>query len=325
MQRLFRPWLLLACATLLVATAWARDYKLMDGSTIAGEVSDGNDYGVVFRQDVGGFTKRIPWSKFTQETLKLLAEEPKYKRFVEPFIEVPPEFNKPKPKPPVQVREVDRVDRPTGRTSFFSSFTTPIGLAALGVLYVANLLAAYEIARYRNRPIAVVCGLSALLPLFGPLVFLVSPSLESHDSPESAPTVDQTVGSSEPGAPGVGMGRAAGAQGAGAGLRVAATAEKGVEGGSLLGKVFKRGDYTFNRRFIETQFTGFFRVVPSEAEKDLVLVVTTPKKEFVGKRISRISSNEFYLQLLQGGGKEVSIGFTEIAQIAVKNKDEIRD
>ncbi|MCX8108864.1 MAG: hypothetical protein N3G20_08675, partial [Verrucomicrobiae bacterium] len=79
--------------------------------------------------------------------------------------------------------------------------------------------------------------------------------------------------------------------------------------------------YTFNRRFIETQFSGFFRVVPSEAEKDLVLVVRTPKKEYVGKRITRISSSEFFLQLYEAGGKEVNIGFDEVAQIIVRHKD----
>lgn len=308
----------------MAATAWARDFKLMDGATISGEASDGNDYGVVFRMDVGGFTQRIPWSKFTQEALKLLGEEPKYKPLVEPFIEVPPEFNKPKPKPAVHIRDVERVERPIGRTSFFSSFTTPIGLVALGVLYVANLLAAFEIARYRNRPTAVVCGLSALLPLLGPLVFLVSPSLEPPEGAEGA-GAGPAPGVPEPGSPGAATtGRLGKAAAPGTGLKVVA-AEKPGEGGGLLGKVFKRGDYTFNRRFIETQFPGFFRVVPTEAEKDLVLVVTTAKKEFVGRRISRISSNEFFLQLLQGAGKEVNIGFTEIAQIAVRNKDEIRD
>jgi hypothetical protein len=325
MRRHLHRWWILACATLLIAGAWAREFKLMDGTTIAGEVSDGNDYGVVFRLEVGGFTKRIPWSKFTQEALKLLAEEAKYKRFVEPFIDVPPEFSKPKPKPPVQLREVERVERPLGRTSFFSSFTAPIGLTALGLLYMANLLAAYEIARYRNRPIAVVCGLSALLPLLGPLVFLVSPSLEAGDGAGGAGAAEAGPGVPEPGSPGAGTsGRVGGSPPPGGGLRVAAT-DKPAEGGSLLGKVFKRGETTFNRRFVETQFSGFFRVVPSEAEKDLVLVVTTAKKEFVGKRISRISSNEFYLLLLQAGGKEVSIGFTEIAQIAVLHVDEIRD
>lgn len=107
---------------------------------------------------------------------------------------------------------------------------------------------------------------------------------------------------------------------AASGLRVASSAKQ-QKSGVVETKVFNRGEYTFNRRFIETQFPGFFRVVPSEAEKDLVLVVRTPKKEYIGKRISRISSNEFFLQLYEGGGKEVSIGFGEISQIIVRHKD----
>ena len=97
-------------------------------------------------------------------------------------------------------------------------------------------------------------------------------------------------------------------------------------GGKAEPKIFNRGEYTFNRRFIETQFAGFFRVVPSEADKDLLLVFKTPKQQYIGRRISRISSNELFLQLQQGGGtKEVSIGFTEIAQIQIRHKDDIQE
>lgn len=329
MHRLFHPVLLLALISLLWSTAWARDFKLLDGSTIAGEISDGNDYGVVFRLDIGGFTKRVSWSKFTQESLKLLAETAKLKPMVEPFIELPPDTNKPKPKA-IQLREITRVERPLGRTTVFSSFTTPIGLAILALLYLGNLLAAYEIALYRNRPIAVACGVSALLPLLGPLIFLVSPSLEpspetadtaAPEPPGPAPTVAAASSPAAATSRKVGVPQAP----AGGGLRVAATQDKAGAGGAEGPKIFNRGDYTFNRRFIETQFSGFFRVVPLEAEKDLVLVVKTAKSEFVGKRISRISMSEFYLQLLQTAGKEVCIPFSEIAQVAVRNKDEIRD
>jgi hypothetical protein len=111
---------------------------------------------------------------------------------------------------------------------------------------------------------------------------------------------------------------------AGGGLKVAAQA-KAAAAGRAEPKVFKRGDYTFNRRFVETQFTGFFRVVPTEAEKDLVLVIRTTKNEYVGKRITRISSNEMFLQLLQQATKEVSIQFGEIAEIAIKHKDDIKE
>jgi hypothetical protein len=103
-------------------------------------------------------------------------------------------------------------------------------------------------------------------------------------------------------------------------LRVAAQHEAAT--GAFAAKVFKRGEVMINRRFVETQFSGFFRLVPLESERDLVLVVKTAKSEYVGKRISRITAGEFFLVLLQGG-QEVSISFGEVAQITIEHKDNI--
>ncbi len=319
--RLSAIWIL---ATLVGGVSWAADFKLLDQSTISGEVSDGNDYGVIFRI-TGGFSKRISYSKFTQEALKELASIDRLKPMVEPFLDLPAP---PRPKPKsVMVREVPRVTRPGGRTTLFSSFLTPLGLGVFGILYLANLFVAYEIARYRNRPVAVVCGLAALLPLLGPLIFLVSPTIEAEGE-EGGPVAEPEPAEAEP-APGVPLaGSAAGATSrrvgmapAASSLKVAASRAKS-KASAAEPRVFNRGEYTFNRRFVETQFSGFFRVVPSEAEKDLVLVVRTAKQEYIGKRITRITANEFFLQLLQGGGKEVNISFGEISQITVTPKDD---
>jgi hypothetical protein len=321
MRKRFALFLLTIIAVAAVAPAWAADFQLLDGTIISGEVSDNNDYGVKFRIP-GGFYDLYPYSKFTQDSLKQLATLPRLRPMVEPFIDLP---QPPRPQPkPIVLREVPRVERPTGRTTFFSSFFTPVGLLVLALLYLANLVAGYETALYRNRPIALVCGLSALLPLLGPLIFLVSPTLEGEGGPVegAAPGEGAAAG---PGAAVVGAPagrtsrRVSAAPAGGPALRVAAQAKAAA--GPAETKVYNRGEYTFNRRFVETQFSGFFRVVPVEAEKDLVLVVRTPRAEYVGKRITRISSNEFFLQLLQTGGKEVNIGFTEIAQMIVRHKD----
>ena len=85
-------------------------------------------------------------------------------------------------------------------------------------------------------------------------------------------------------------------------------------------ETFKRGDYTFNRRFVETKFSGFFRVVPAEAEKDLVLVVRTNKAEFVGKRVSRVSSTDLHLQLLRGA-VEQAVPYADITDFQIRHKD----
>lgn len=306
----------------------AAEFKLMDGTTITGEVSTFNEDGVVFRLRTGGFSERYPWSKFNQDSLKELAQDPKAKDLAEPFIEIPPDERlRPQPKP-VVLKDVTKVELPAGRTSFFSSFTAPMGLLILGVLYAANLFAAYEIARFRNRPVAVVCGLAALLPGIGPLIFLASPTLEEYVEEAAAepPPVEETgpavaAAGSQAGT----TSRALGKVGvpppmSGTGLKVAAVKAAEARAES---KSYKRGEYTFNRRFIETQFSGFFRIVPSEAEKDMVLVVKTPKQEYIARRISRISASEMHIQPVQAAAKEVSIGFGEIAEIQIRHKDEV--
>jgi hypothetical protein len=311
-------------------SAWAGEFKLMDGTTIYGDVSAFDEDGVVFRLRTGGFSERYSWSKFSQDALKELAMDPKAQAYAEPFIEIPPD-ERPRPQPkPVVLKEVNRVELPAGRTTFFSSFTAPMGLLILGVLYAANLLAAFEIARYRNRPVAVVCGLSALLPLIGPLIFLASPTLEAHaddtateplEVDEPGPAVAAT------GSPAAGTSRSLGKVGvpppmSGTGLKVAAAAKGAAEARGET-RVFKRGDYTFNRRFIETQFSGFFRIVPSEAEKDMVLVVKTPKQDYIARRISRISAADMFIQPVQAAAKEISVSFGEIAEIQIRHKDEV--
>jgi hypothetical protein len=90
-------------------------------------------------------------------------------------------------------------------------------------------------------------------------------------------------------------------------------------GGGLAGAVFSKDDTTFNRSFIETKFTEFFRVVPSASIKNLVLSFKTVKREYVATRISRISGSDLHLQLQQGA-KEVSLSFGEIIKIEVRNK-----
>lgn len=327
MRRIQNPWLILVLAGQFLALALADDFKLLDDSHIKGTPSSWDENGVVFNLDTGGFSHRVNWGKFDQDSLKLLAQNEKLRQLVDPFIEIPPAA-RPKPKP-IILKEVSRIDRPAGRTTFFSSFASPLGLGMVVLLYLANLFAAYEIGRYRNRPVSAVCAVSALLPFLGPLIFLASPTLGHEAAPETEGQVADAAaipGVPAAGSPGGATSRKVGvgipAAPTGGGLRVA-TAEAKPEAGKGGRKIFKRGDYTFNRRFLETQFSGFFRIVPLETEKDLVLVINTPKQEYVGRRISRISSNELFLQLQQGGGtKEVRVLFGEIAQITVRHKDD---
>ena len=86
--------------------------------------------------------------------------------------------------------------------------------------------------------------------------------------------------------------------------------------------VFKRGQFTFNRRFFETKFPGFFGVVKRDADRDMVLVVKSARGTYVADRISRIAANDFHLQVPHGqASEEVMVPFQDIQEITLKHKD----
>ncbi len=87
-------------------------------------------------------------------------------------------------------------------------------------------------------------------------------------------------------------------------------------------QTFARGQFTFNRRFIETKFAGFFGVVRHGADKDMVLVVKAARGVFNCNRISRIAANDFHVEVHHGhASEEIMIPFQEIKEIQLKHKD----
>jgi hypothetical protein len=302
-----------------IGALWAGEFKLANGSVIRGELASADDDGLVVKLDVGGFSKREAWINFAQETLKELAKDPKVAPLVEPFIELEPEEIKQQDKAKeIVVKEVpNRLERPDPKPALLAAFVSPLGLTIVVVLLLANLYAGYEVALYRQQPIPLVCGVSVLLPVLGPIIFLCLPARAPH-AEEAAPPAPP-----EPVSP-LGSGKRTTASVPGAalppagGLSLAAAKGEGGEGVTVP-QTFSRGEFTFNRRFFETKFPGFFRVVPSEAEKDLVLAIKAVKNEYVCKRISRISSNEMHVQVLNGG--EVLVTFAEIASVTIRHKD----
>jgi hypothetical protein len=85
---------------------------------------------------------------------------------------------------------------------------------------------------------------------------------------------------------------------------------------------YQRGQFTFNRRFIETKFPGFFGVVRRDADRDMVLVIKSSRGEYFGQRISRIAANDLHLQVQRGhASEEVMIPFVEIKEIRLQHKD----
>ena len=308
---------------LLAAGARADEFKLANGNVLKGELASADEDGLVVKLDVGGFSKREPWINFSQETLKELTKDPKVASLVEPFIELEPEQIKAKEKQKeIVVKPVpERQERPSPKPNIATAFITPLGLTILAVLMVANLYAAFEIALYRQQPVALVCGLSVLFPGLVPLIYLALPTRVVHGHAEAA-------GEAEP----AGAGEVHGGAKAkttstfpaarSSGLALATEQKQESASAQSQPQTYTRGDFTFNRRFFETKFPGFFRLVPGEGEKDLVMAIKAVRGEFVAKRISRISSNEMHLQLQSGNASaEVMVPFVEIQSVQIRHKD----
>jgi hypothetical protein len=204
-----------------------------------------------------------------------------------------------------------------------------VGIFILLVLYGATIYAAYEVAIFRAQPPGLVCGLAAIpfVGVLSPIVFLWMPTrigqtaTEMREEEAAAATAAEQVAAAAQSAADE-LNPMQGQAEHPAGLKLAA-AEAGHDKAQLPEAVtYPRGQYTFNRRFIETKFPGFFSVVRREADRDMVLVVKTSRGEFVGQRISRIAASDMHLEVHRGAAtEEVLIPFQEIQQIQLKHKD----
>ena len=304
-MRWLKPLLLLWLASSLVVLR-GEEFKTVAGDVYKGYLSAADKDGLVVRLESGDFSPRIDWAKLTDETLKALAENPKAKRFVEPFLDPPAETVALKEAKEIRVTQPNRLELPDGKKGLIAALTTPNGLILVGALFFANLFGAYEIARFKWRPVALVCGVSALFPFVGPIVFLLLPKVTVQETKVGVPTTAPASGSAPAGGAAAALGLAKSSAGTG-----------GAQDG--LPKVFKRGETTFNRRFFETQFPSFFRVVVSEADKDLVLDISAGKQSVVATRISRISMTEIHVKTATNA--EAAINFAEISEVKLRNKD----
>jgi hypothetical protein len=314
--------LILAITVLLSGNAWADNFTLANGETVSGEPlwTSANDQGLQIKTTEGKY-ERIPWVNFSQEDLKKFKETPKLAPLVEPYIEVTQEERIKKTE--VVVKQPPRIELPARKSFFAAMFSSGPGLVLLLLLYAATIYAGYEVAIFRAQPIPLVAGLSAV-PFFGflaPIVFLSMPTrmTKAADLPEApgeaAPaahtehagdTVNPMQGETAP-HPG--------------GLKLHHEPEP-AKPEHPPATVFQRGQFTFNKRFIETKFTNFFSPVRREGDKDMVLIFKTARGEYQAQRISRIAANDLHLEVHRGGAsEEVLVPFTEIKEIIIKHKD----
>jgi hypothetical protein len=313
----------------------ADTYQLTTGETLNGEVlaTSANDAGVQVKVGEGEY-KKVPWDSFSQEDLRKFRDDPKLSPklgpFIEPFIVITPEERVKKTEVPI--KQPTRLAHPAAQSLFGALISSGLGLFLLLVVYGATIYAGYEVAIFRAQPVPLVAGLSAipLLGVLAPIIFLAMPTktqpieqtweTQAASRPESKAEAVNPMQGETPQHP--------------AGLRLADTQSPSSEPGAPSAapaetkpalpatQTFPRGQFTFNRRFIETKFGGFFGVVRHGADKDMVLLVKAARGQYVCNRITRIAANDMHVEVLHGHAtEEIMIPFQEIKEIQLKHKD----
>jgi hypothetical protein len=331
-----RVGLFLFCLLAFVSiTASAGSYTLANDTKVEGDPISITENGVVFQLADGTDLARIPFDKLTQDSLRALlarATTAREKEFLEPFIEELPQERAQRKE--IIVKPIQIPDRPTTHLGMTAIFASPVGLTILLILYGANLFAAYEVAIYRRQPLPTVCGLAAvpLLGVLSPIIFLAMPTrteaIEGQEEPQTRFRVTPPPASDTEVLPEEGAGAGSGerpsltAQGTGAARQPAGPLAQNPAPVLPEPIVFRRGDFSFNRRFFETKLAGFFRVVPSEAEKDMVIHIKSGRGDFTGRRITRITPAELYLQVFHDNATaDEMIPFVEVLEVQIRHKD----
>lgn len=299
-------------------SAWAGRYELMNGSALEGDPIAFDARGVVIKLPSGAFAPREPWTNFTQNALKLLAKNAKAKPFVDTLIEE----EEPEEPPQAVVKKLEmktppRLDRPDPKAGIFALFSSSLSGFMLFLVYLANLYAAYEIARYRNYHPGLVCGVAAVAPVIGPIIFLSLPThveeVFEEDTDAAQPPEPLAVPESQP------LVKDPGGEDV-----KAPPPPPGALAGPPPPTIFKRPQTVFNRRFFETRLAGFLRLVPTDAEKDMVICVSSARGNYVCNRISKIMPNELFLQVKKGEATtDVVIPFTEVNEVQIRHKDTV--
>jgi len=313
----------------LAQAAYAEEFRLTTGETVIGEllVASANDTGVQIKVGDGQY-KRVSWAVFSQEDLKKFSKIQKLGPLVEPFIEITPEEKIRKTE--VAIKPPPRLELPPSKSLLGAMFSSGLGAVVLLLLYAANIYAAYEVSIFRGRPAALVCGVSAVLPLAGPIIFVSMPTkiapVEETWEPAPAAATETAEGEA------VNPMQAEGAQHP-TGLRLAkggssdAASVGEFQGGPAKPAIpetvtYQRGQFTFNRRFFETKFPGFFGVIKRDADRDMVLVVKSARGTYTAQRISRIAANDLHLTVQRGhASEEVMVPFVEVLEVQVRHKD----
>ncbi len=291
----------------------AQSFKLLDGQTVDGQPLSFTKDGVAFRDGSGSQGERVAYTNFTQQSLRDLLKHPKVKRpFIDPFLElVVEEPTNRVGRPKYDLIPHERLNRPDPKGGLSKLATSSVGLFFLMLLFAANLYSAYEVGIFRNYSPLLVLGIAFVAPVITQIIFLCLPT---HVPKMVAEEVDATgthvpMFATSGGAPSTQTSGRSGEHSGGGGQ---SSAPAGLP-------VYKRGEFTFNKRFFETKMSGFFGMRPSDAEKGLVFHIKSNKGQLLCNRVVRVTPAEATLQVLRGATiEELGVPFTDMVEIEIR-------
>lgn len=276
-----------------------------------GELIKFDDNGLQLR--MGETFTNLQWGGFSQESLKQLAQNTQQNikkqtiaSLVEPFIE--PEISQRAPKPEIKINEVKRMQQPENPSILGGLLKSSVGKFIFFILFLANLYAAYEISIVKARPAAQVVGAAAVLPIIGPIIFLILPM-------QVAPVVEEHV---EHAAPGGTQAAAAQAHAANPEIQIAEASWKQEEK-KAEAQVYARGKFTFNKRFIETKFAGFVGPEPKGDAVKFWMEVKSSNAHFGARNIAQVGMAEAIFETDSG---QVTVPFADILEIKLNPRIE---
>jgi hypothetical protein len=298
----------------------AETFVLTDGASMSGEIVKFDDYEVMIHNTTADTYTNITWPRFSQDTLKQLTENPKYRLLAAPFVEPTAESQPAKPSLPYKYNQPLKL--PEHPSILGGMFESSLGLFILLVIYGANLYAAYEVAVVRGKPVGAVMGLSAVLPIAGPIIFLAQPVTTATDE-EPVEGMPPEGAGAPAGGPAAAMASSANAPASGPASGVApaippheeiqivsASWQPSQEEKKPQPQVFARGKFTLNRRFIETKFASFVGEPKGEA-KSFSMEIKTLKDTIAVESIKLVGPTELILETPTG---QVTVPFSDIME-----------
>ncbi len=292
--------LLSLCIAFLALAAKADTFTLTDGGSVTGDIVKFDDYMMMLHTSTDTYTN-VPWGQLSQNSLIQLSDNPKIKPLIAPFI-LP--TTSVAPPPPITIHPVNKVNFPEHPSLIVGLVTSPLGIFILLLIYGANLYAAYEIALMKLRPPGPVMGLSAVLPIIGPIVYLKKPVLEQKAADDLPPEPAFPEGEQTPEE-----------------IQIVEASWKSEEEKpkekKIEAQVYARGKFTFNKRFIETKFASYLGDGKSGDAAKYTMELKTLKDQLVVERIMQVAATEVILETTRG---QVTVALGDISEIKLNPK-----